>query len=101
MIAWLLVWARQYGYTWCDLGMAPPERSERPELVPVWRRLAKTAPTYGDGRATMRTLREDKQKFDPAWEPRYLVYPGGAPLGSVLADVTALIERPQASLATR
>lgn len=99
MIAWLVVWARQHGYTWCDLGMAPPARSERPELVPFWRRLLKTAPTYGDGRATMRTLREDKQKFDPVWEPRYLVYPGGAPLGSVLADVTALIEekRPQAS----
>jgi phosphatidylglycerol lysyltransferase len=92
LIAWLLVWARQHGYTWCDLGMAPPARSERPELVPFWRRLLTTAPTYGDGRATMRTLREDKQKFDPVWEPRYLVYPGGAPLGGVLSDVTALIE---------
>ena len=40
----------------------------------------------------MRTLREDKQKFDPVWEPRYLVYPGGAPLGSVLSDVTVLVE---------
>jgi hypothetical protein len=31
------------------------------------------------------------------------VYPGGAPLGSLLTDVTALIEekRPQASLAVR
>ena len=99
MIAWLVVWARKHGYTWCDLGMAPPARSERPELVPFWRRLLRTAPSYGEGRPTMRSLREDKQKFDPVWEPRYLVYPGGAPLGSLLADITALIEqtRPQAS----
>jgi phosphatidylglycerol lysyltransferase len=91
MIAWLLVWARQHGYTWCDLGMAPPARLERPELIPLWRDLLKTAPGFSDGRATMRTVREERQKFDPAWEPRYLVYPGGAPLGSVLADVQAIL----------
>ena len=94
MIAWLLTWARQHGYRWCDLGMAPPASSERPELVPFWRRLLKTAPGFAEGRPTIRTLREDRQRFDPVWEPRYLVYPGGAALGGVLADVTALIERP-------
>ena len=94
MIAWLLTWARQHGYRWCDLGMAPPARSERPELVPFWRRLLKTAPGFVEGRPTIRTLREDRQRFDPVWEPRYLVYPGGAALGGVLADLTALIERP-------
>ena len=95
MVAWLLAWARQHGYTWCDLGMAPPPRSERPELVPFWRGLLRTAPGFADGRATLRTLREDRQKFDPAWEPRYLVYPGGAALGTLLADVRALVgDRP-------
>ena len=91
MVAWLLAWARQHGYTWCDLGLVPPLRAERPELVPFWRSLLKTAPAFGDGRPTMRTLREDRQRFDPSWEPRYLVYPGGAPLGSLLHDVTALV----------
>lgn len=92
MITWLILWARQHGYRWLDLGMAPPIRGERPELMPFWRGLLKTAPGFGEGRPTMRTLREDRQRFDPVWEPRYLVYPGGTPLGGVLADVTALIE---------
>ena len=91
MIAWLLGWARQHGYTWCDLGPAAPTRIERPELFPFWRGLLQTAPMLADGRATMRTLREERQKFDPVWEPRYLVYPGGAALGALLADVQALI----------
>jgi phosphatidylglycerol lysyltransferase len=95
MIAWLLVWARQHGYTWCDLGMAPPVRSERPELAPFWRRRLPVTPSTGDLRATVRAMRDDRQKFDPVWEPRYLVYPGGAALGGVLADVTALIEHPR------
>ncbi len=92
MVAWVLAWARQHGYTWCDLGLVPPLRAERPELVPFWRRLLRTAPSFGDGRPTMRTLREDRQRFDPSWEPRYVVYPGGAPLGSLLSDVSAIIE---------
>ena len=91
LIGWLLVWARLHGYRWCDLGMAPPERIEHPEVRSFWRDLLPIAPTLGDPRPTLRTLREDKQRFDPAWEPRYLVYPGGTPIASVLDDVTALI----------
>jgi phosphatidylglycerol lysyltransferase len=91
LIAWLLLWARQHGYRWGDLGLAPPARLEHPELRPFWRSLLPTAPTFGDPRPTIRSLREEKQRFDPAWEPRYLVYPGGTPIASVLDDVAALI----------
>jgi phosphatidylglycerol lysyltransferase len=91
LVAWLLVWARLHGYRWCDLGMAPPARMEHPELNPFWRGLLPIAPTLGDPRPTLRTLRDDRQRFDPAWEPRYLVYPGGTPIASVLDSVTALI----------
>jgi phosphatidylglycerol lysyltransferase len=91
LIAWLLLWARHHGYRWCDLGLAPPARLEHPELRPFWRSLLPTAPAFGDPRPTIRTLREEKQRFDPAWEPRYLVYPGGTPIASVLDDVAALI----------
>lgn len=33
----------------------------------------------------------DKKKFDPVWQPQYLVYTGGLRLPRVLADVSALI----------
>jgi phosphatidylglycerol lysyltransferase len=91
LIAWLLVWARLHGYRWCDLGMAPPARMEHPELSAFWRGLLPGAPTLGDPRPTLRTLRDDKQRFGPTWEPRYLVYPGGTPIASVLDDVAALM----------
>jgi phosphatidylglycerol lysyltransferase len=72
--------------------MAPPARIEHPELNPFWRGLLPLTPTLGDPRPTLRTLREEKQRFDPAWEPRYLVYPGGTPIASVLDSVAALIK---------
>jgi hypothetical protein len=35
--------------------------------------------------------RLQKEKFDPAWESHYLVYPGALSLPRVLADMTALV----------
>jgi hypothetical protein len=36
-------------------------------------------------------LRAYKEKFNPAWEPHYLAYPGGMRLPRIIADVSALI----------
>ena len=36
-------------------------------------------------------LRAYKQKFHPAWHPKYLAVPRGLPLPSILLDVSALI----------
>jgi phosphatidylglycerol lysyltransferase len=36
-------------------------------------------------------LRAYKQKFDPAWEPRYLAGPGGFALPRVLTHVSSLV----------
>jgi phosphatidylglycerol lysyltransferase len=46
---------------------------------------------YGERFYNFRGLRSFKDKFDPVWEARYLVTPGGlAPL-FVMADTAALI----------
>jgi phosphatidylglycerol lysyltransferase len=36
-------------------------------------------------------LRAYKEKFNPEWAPRYMVYPGGLRLPRILADVAALV----------
>jgi phosphatidylglycerol lysyltransferase len=36
-------------------------------------------------------LRQYKAKFDPVWEPRYLVCPGGAALPRILLNIATLI----------
>jgi phosphatidylglycerol lysyltransferase len=46
---------------------------------------------HGEVLYRFRGLRAFKQKFDPQWEPRYLVYPGGLSLPRIVADVSALI----------
>jgi phosphatidylglycerol lysyltransferase len=57
----------------------------------LWVRLANYLYRYGQPFYNFQGLRAYKEKFDPVWEPRYLVYPGGLALPRVLADVSALI----------
>jgi phosphatidylglycerol lysyltransferase len=57
----------------------------------TWLRLARFVYGHGEGFYNFQGLRAYKEKFDPVWEPRYLVYPGGLALPRVLADVTALV----------
>lgn len=46
---------------------------------------------HGGSLYNFQGLRAYKQKFNPEWQPRYLVYPGGMRLARILADVSALI----------
>ena len=46
---------------------------------------------HGEKFYNFQGLRAYKDKFHPAWESRYLAYPGGLMLPRTLADVAALI----------
>jgi phosphatidylglycerol lysyltransferase len=87
----LFQWGKAQGYHWFGLGMAPLSGFERSPVVTLWTRLGSFLYEHGEALYRFQGLRAYKQKFNPEWEPRYLVYPGGLSLPRVLADVSALI----------
>jgi phosphatidylglycerol lysyltransferase len=87
----LLVWSQQAGYRHFALGMAPMSGFERSPVAPLWSRLGTFVYQHGDAFYKFQGLRAFKEKFNPAWEPHYLAYPGGMKLPRILADVSALV----------
>jgi phosphatidylglycerol lysyltransferase len=87
----LMLWARAQGYKWFNLGMAPLAGLERHPLAPAWHRVGNFVFRHGEHFYNFEGLRRYKAKFDPVWEPRYLVAPGGVALPRILIDVSVLI----------
>ena len=91
LLVHLLAWARDQGYHWFALGMAPLAGVEASPIAPLWNRIGALVYAHGEALYGFRGLRAFKEKFNPTWEPRYLAYPGGLRLPRVTADVSALI----------
>jgi phosphatidylglycerol lysyltransferase len=87
----LMLWGKQEGYRWFNLGMAPLSGLEDRALAPLWNRLGAFMFRHGEHFYNFQGLRRYKDKFDPEWEPRYLASPGGLALPRILTNITALI----------
>jgi phosphatidylglycerol lysyltransferase len=87
----LMLWGRAAGFRWFNLGMAPLAGLERRPLAPLWHRVGNFLFTHGEHFYNFEGLRRYKDKYDPVWQPRYLVAPGGWTLPRVLMDVSLLI----------
>jgi phosphatidylglycerol lysyltransferase len=87
----LMLWGRQAGYRWFNLGMAPLSGLESHPLAPAWHRVGNFIFRHGEHFYNFEGLRRYKAKFAPSWEPRYLVARGGIALPRVLVDVSVLI----------
>ncbi|MCC7464395.1 MAG: bifunctional lysylphosphatidylglycerol flippase/synthetase MprF, partial [Gammaproteobacteria bacterium] len=87
----LLLWAREQGYRWFNLGMAPLSGLESRALAPLWHRMGGFLYRHGESFYNFDGLRRYKEKFAPVWEPRYLASPGGLQLPRALYDVSVLI----------
>jgi phosphatidylglycerol lysyltransferase len=87
----LMLWGRAQDYRWFNLGMAPLSGLESHPLAPAWHRVGNFIFRHGEHFYNFEGLRRYKAKFDPAWEPRYLVARGGIALPRVLVDVSVLI----------
>jgi phosphatidylglycerol lysyltransferase len=87
----IILWAQEQGYQWLNLGIAPLSGLEARTAAPLWNRLGALAFQYGEQFYNFQGLRQFKEKFDPEWRAKYLVYPGGLLLPRVLTNVAALV----------
>ncbi|WP_319587211.1 bifunctional lysylphosphatidylglycerol flippase/synthetase MprF [uncultured Desulfobulbus sp.] len=87
----LILWGKQQGYHWFNLGMAPLAGLENRPHAPLWHRVGAMVYQHGEHFYNFQGLRAYKEKFDPIWEPRYLASPGGMALPRILTNIATLI----------
>jgi phosphatidylglycerol lysyltransferase len=71
----LMLHEKERGFTRFNLGMAPLAAVGELHWARPVERLAHVFFRYGESWYNYQGLRRFKEKFDPAWEPRYLAYP--------------------------
>jgi len=83
----LLEWAKEQGYASFSLGQAPltgiGEHNDDPRIEKALRRLSE----YFKRFINFRGLHSFKEKFNPRWEPRYLVYLGVPSLPGIVTTL--------------
>ncbi len=89
----LMLWGRENGFAWFNLGMAPFSGLPSMSMAPLWNRFGAFLFQHGENFYNFQGLRRYKEKFRPSWEPRYLAGPGGMALPRVLANVSALVSK--------
>ncbi len=87
----LINYFKDQGYQRFTLGMAPMSGMETHPLAPLWHRFGHLIYNRGERFYNFQGLRQFKEKFDPVWEPRYLVAQAGSNPLLVMADVSTLI----------
>ena len=87
----LMLWGKEQGYRWFNLGMAPLSGLDQGALAPAWNRLGSLIYQHGEHFYNFQGLRRYKEKFEPRWEPKYIACPNGVVLPRVLANVASLI----------
>lgn len=97
----LMLWGKQEGYQWFNLGMATLSGLEDRVLAPLWSRLGSLIFRHGEHFFNFQGLRQYKEKFDPKWEPKYLGSPGGLILPRILTNIALLISKGQKGIITK
>ena len=87
----LMLWGKQEGYQWFNLGMAPLSGLNNHAPAPHRSRLGAFIFSHGEHFYNFHGLREYKEKFDPEWEAKYMAYPGDLELPRILVDLASLI----------
>jgi len=91
LFAELMLWGREQGFSWFNLGMAPLSGLEAHPLAPLWHRVGGLIFRHGEDFYNFEGLRHYKEKFQPIWHSQYLASPGGLALPRVFVDASVLI----------
>jgi phosphatidylglycerol lysyltransferase len=91
LIFMLMFWGQAQGYARFNLGVSPFSGLESHALAPVWNKVGNFLYSHAEDFYNFRGLRAYKEKFGPAWEPSYLLAPGGLALPGILTEVAALV----------
>ncbi|MDO5025678.1 MAG: bifunctional lysylphosphatidylglycerol flippase/synthetase MprF [Trueperella sp.] len=91
----LIEWAKDNGYRYMNLGMAPLSEVGTGRYSHGASRVVKLIHDFGNRIYNFRGLRSYKEKFSPQWHSRYLAYPSGPSLPSLLFSLLELINRPK------
>ncbi len=87
----LMLWGRDQGFEYFNLGMAPLAGLEKHPLAPLWHKIGNIIFERAENIYNFEGLHAYKEKFDPLWQPRYFATPPGLSLPSVFLNVTRLI----------
>jgi phosphatidylglycerol lysyltransferase len=90
----VMQWAAAQDFERFSLGIAPLSGIAGRRLAPAWARAAALIFQHGERFYGFRGLRTYKEKFAPAWEPRYIAGPRGLGLVKALRDLSRLIGHP-------
>ncbi len=93
----LMLQLKAKDYKWFSLGMAPLSGLEVGSKKHFWNRLGLLVYRHGGHFYNFMGLRKFKDKFDPVWEPKYLVSSGGLNPYILSADITALVNQKRKS----
>jgi phosphatidylglycerol lysyltransferase len=89
----LMLWGKEQGYGQFNLGMAPLSGLEGKNLASLWPRFGNFVFRYGENFYNFQGLRKYKEKFDPVWQSKYIVCPGGLAVPRILSDTLAITSR--------
>ncbi len=96
LMAEAMLWAKDGGYRWFDLGVAPLATPADHRLAAFWSQHGRLLLRHGAQFYDVRGLRAFMEKLDPVWEPALVLYPGRA-LPQALEDLGALVAEPPGS----
>lgn len=101
LLAEMMLWGKENGYKWFNLGTAPLSGMRTAAEAPVWHKLANAVRGYGERFYNFQGIRDFKERFHPEWEPRFLVSPGGTARPIVLANIAGLIAKGAGGIISR